>query len=91
VAHHASAVKRMKQNAERRARNRSGRSQLKTQTKTLRAAITAGDAEAAQKLLSATAGAIDTAARKGVVHDNAASRTKSRLARKVNALSGAKA
>jgi small subunit ribosomal protein S20 len=77
----------MKQNAEQRARNRSGRSQLKTQTKTLRAAITAGDAETAQKLLAATAGALDKAARKGVVHDNAASRTKSRLARKVNAMS----
>jgi small subunit ribosomal protein S20 len=87
VAHHASAEKRIKQNAKRRARNRSNRSQLKTQTKTLRAAIAAGDAETAQKLLSATVGSMDKAVRKGVVHDNAASRTKSRLARKVNAIS----
>ena len=34
---------------------------------------------------------IDKAAKKGVVHDNAADRQKSRLTRKVNALSGAKA
>jgi small subunit ribosomal protein S20 len=90
VAHHASAEKQMRQDIKRRARNRKNASQLKTQVKKLRAAIATGDAEAAKKLLRETVGEIDKAAKKGVVHDNAASRHKSRLTRKVNVLSAAK-
>jgi len=75
VAHHASAQKRMRQGEKRRARNRKNVSQLKTQVKKLRAAIAEGNAEAAKK---------------GVVHDNAAARYKSRLSRKVSALAAAK-
>ena len=90
MAHHASALKQMRQSEKRRARNRTNLSQLKTQVKKLRAAIAEGNAEAARKLLPETAGQIDKAAKKGVVHDNAASRYKSRLARKVSALGAAK-
>jgi small subunit ribosomal protein S20 len=90
VAHHASAEKQMRQDIKRRARNRKNLSQLKTQVKKLRAAIATGDAEAAKKLLPETVGQIDKASKKGVVHDNAAARHKSRLTRKVNALSAAK-
>jgi ribosomal protein S20 len=35
-------------------------------------------------------GEIDRAAKKGVIHDNAAARYKSRLSRKVNALAGSR-
>ena len=87
MAHHASAEKQMRQDIKRRARNRKNLSQLKTQVKKLRAAIATGDAQTAKKLLPETVGEIDKAAKKGVVHDNAASRHKSRLTRKVNALS----
>ena len=90
MAHHASALKRTRQSEKRRARNRTNLSQLKTQVKKLRAAIAEGNAEAAKKLLPETVGEIDKAAKKGVVHDNAASRYKSRLARKVSALGAAK-
>ena len=90
MAHHASALKQMRQGLKHRARNRKNVSQLKTQVKKLRAAIAKGDAEAARKILPETVGVIDRAAKKGVVHDNAAARYKSRLARKVNALAGAK-
>ena len=90
MAHHASALKQMRQGEKRRARNRKNLSQLKTQLKKLRAAIAEGNAEAATKLLPATEGEIDKAAKKGVVHDNAASRYKSRLARKVSVLGAAK-
>jgi small subunit ribosomal protein S20 len=86
VAHHASALKQMRQGEKRRARNRKNLSQLKTQVKKLRAAIAEGNAETAKRLLPETVGEIDKAAKKGVVHDNAASRYKSRLARKVSAL-----
>ena len=90
MAHHASALKQMRQGEKRRARNRTNLSQLKTQVKKLRAAIAEGNAEAAKKLLPETVGEIDKAAKKGVVHDNAASRYKSRLARKVSALGATK-
>ena len=90
MAHHASAQKRMRQSEQRRARNRKNLSQLKTPVKKLRAAIAGGDAEAAKKLLPQTVGEIDKAAKKGVVHDNAAARYKSRLSRKVSALGAAK-
>lgn len=76
----------MRQSLKRRARNRKNLSLLKTRVKVLRAAIATGDAEAAKKLLPQTVGEIDKAAKKGVVHDNAAARHKSRLTRKVNAL-----
>jgi small subunit ribosomal protein S20 len=80
----------MRQSQKRRARNRQNLSQLKTQVKKLRSAIAEGDAKAAESLLSVTVGQIDKAARKGVVHDNAAARYKSRLTRKVRALAAAK-
>jgi small subunit ribosomal protein S20 len=90
VAHHASALKQMRQGEKRRARNRKNLSLLKTQLKKLRSVIAEGNAEAASKLLPATEAEIDKAAKKGVVHDNAAARYKSRLARKVSALGAAK-
>ena len=91
AARHASALKQMRQSRKRRARNRQNVSQVKTQVKKLRAAIAAGDAATARKLLSATVGEIDRAVKKGVVHDNAGARYKSRLSRKVSALAAAKA
>ncbi len=91
MARHKSAEKRNRQSQKRRATNRANLSQVKTQVKKLRAAIGTGDASAASALLSETMGQIDKAARKGVIHDNAAARYKSRLTRKVSALSAAKA
>ena len=86
MAQHSSALKAMRQSVKRRERNRRNISQLKTQIKKLRAAIATGDAEGARKMLDETLGEIDRAARKGVVHDNAAARYKSRLQRRINAL-----
>ena len=86
MAHHASALKQMRQSLKRRARNRRNLSQVKSQVKRLRAALAKGDADTARKLLPETMSEIDRAAKKGVVHDNAAARYKSRLARKVSAL-----
>ncbi|MBN2370488.1 MAG: 30S ribosomal protein S20 [Vicinamibacteria bacterium] len=89
MAHHASALKHMRQSLKQRACNKRNLSQFKTQVKRLRAAIDRGDVETARKLLPETVSAIDKAAKKGVVHDNAAARHKSRLARRVNTLSAA--
>jgi small subunit ribosomal protein S20 len=79
----------MRQSLKRKARNRKNSSLLKTQVKKLRSAIAKGDAETAKKLLPETVGQIDKAVKKGVIHDNAASRYKSRLTRRINSLPAA--
>ena len=84
MAHHASAQKHQRQSLKRRARNRSNLSRLKTQVKKLRTALAQNDAEVAGKLLPNTVASIDRASKLGVIHDNAAARTKSRIARAVN-------
>ena len=91
MAHHASALKAMRQSRKRRDRNRRNTSQLKSQVKRLRAALVAGDRDAVKTLLPETVAQIDKAAKKGVIHDNAAGRYKSRLTKRVNALAAAKA
>ena len=83
VAHHASALKQMRQGVKHNLRNRKNVSLVHGQIKKLRDAIAKGDGDAAKKLLPETVGAIDKAAKKGVIHDNAAARYKSRLTRKV--------
>jgi small subunit ribosomal protein S20 len=83
VAHHASALKQMRQSLKHKARNRRNLSLVRSQIRKLREVVAKGDAEAAGKLLPETVGAIDKAARKGVIHDNAAARYKSRLTRHV--------
>ncbi len=90
MTHHASAAKRVRQNQKRRSLNRNHLSALKTQVKKLRAAVAEGDAEGATGLLPATLGQIDRAKQKGVIHANAASRSKSRLTRSVSVLTDAK-
>ncbi len=91
MAHHASALKQMRQSVKRRARNRAALSQLKTSIKKLRASLAKGDAEGAKKLLPETVSQIDKAAKKGIIHDNAAGRYKSRLNVRVNAAGSARA
>lgn len=76
----------MRQDVKRRARNRASVSQARTEIKKLREAIAKGDAAAAKQMLSGTVSAIDKAVKKGVLHDNAGARHKSRLTAKVNAL-----
>ncbi len=86
MAHHASALKHMRQSIKRRARNRKNVSQVKTQIKKLRASLAKGESEEARRLLPETVSAIDRAAKQGVIHDNAAARYKSRLTRRVRAI-----
>jgi len=81
---HKSSVKRVKQEAVRRMRNRSSSSSLRTQIKKLRTAISEGDAEKSRTLLTPTESLIDKSVQKGVIHRNAAARYKSRLTRQVS-------
>jgi small subunit ribosomal protein S20 len=87
VANHDSALRQMRRSRKKRAINRANTAQLKTQVKKLRSAMEKGDAAAAKTLASPTFSELDRAAKKGAIHRNAANRTKSRLARKLNAVS----
>ena len=84
---HASAVKAHRQTLKRTEHNRELRSRLRTGLKNIRAAIDAGQTDQAKKALSETFSLIDKMSGKGIIHDNAAGRYKSRLAKR---LSGAK-
>ena len=86
MANHKSAEKRMRQALKQRDHNRSLRSRMRSAVKKLRAAIEEGNSEQAKGLLADTLGTVDATAQKGVIHRNAAARTKSRLTRAVNAL-----
>ena len=86
MADHVSAVKRNKQNQRRRLINQMNRQKLKTQLKKLKAAISEGQSDEAQAVLSKTFSVIDRSVQKGVIKANAARRYKSRINRRVNAI-----
>ncbi len=86
MANTPSAEKRNRQSRKRQARNRPQRSAVRSAVRKLRGAIAAGDGAAARASLPATLGVVDSAAQKGVIHANAAARTKSRLTQAVNRL-----
>ena len=90
MANTKAAVKYLRQSQKRRVRNRQQRSTLRTQLKSFRALIADGPSqEDADKAFSGVAKALDQAAAKNLIHKNAASRTKSRLASlKKSALTG---
>lgn len=86
MAHHKSAIKRIKQNAKRNARNRHVSSTLKTHIKRVREAVASKNKEAATAALKAAIPVIDVSATKGVIHSSNASRNVSRLTKLVNTL-----
>ena len=86
MAHSLSAKKRIRQNEKRRARNRARKAVLKDSVKTFMAAITGGDVAQAETELRSTTRRLDKVAAKGTIHRNTASRKRSRLAKRLNAL-----
>ena len=86
MAHHKSAIKRIKQNKVRNERNKHVRSTLKTFIKRIREAVQGKDASVAKEALSSAIPVIDGAATKGVIHKANASRSISRLTKLVNTL-----
>jgi small subunit ribosomal protein S20 len=86
VAHHKSAIKRIKQNEKRNARNRHQKSTLKTYIKRVREAVEKKDKEAAVAALQLAIPVIDKTSSKGVIHKSNASRSVSRLTKLVNTL-----
>ncbi len=87
MANSRSALKRVRKTKRETSRNRALKSRLKATRKTALEAIEAGDTKAAQAAYDEFASAADKAAKKGAIHDNKASRLKSRVAMKVNTLS----
>ncbi|MCI7806269.1 MAG: 30S ribosomal protein S20 [Bullifex sp.] len=74
-----SAEKRERQNVKRRMHNRMIKSSVRTQIKKFDAAVVAGDKEAAKDAMALSFKLLDSAASKGVLHRNTASRKKSRI------------
>ena len=84
MANIKSQKKRIKTAEKARMRNKAIRSELKTYVKKVRAAVDAGDAEAAQKAASAACRKLDKAVTKGVIHKNQAAKRKSGVQKMVN-------
>ena len=84
MANHKDALKRIRQNAVRRQRNKHYRSMMRTEIKKLNKAIDAGDAAAATAQLPKTVSLIQRVAQKGIIHRKQAARRVSRLCLAVN-------
>jgi small subunit ribosomal protein S20 len=83
LAHSKSALKRWRQSLVRRDRNRSIKSKTRT-TLTHALASISDDAATAEESVRAAVSALDKAAQQGIIHKNAAARSKSRLLKRFN-------
>lgn len=82
-----SAMKRVRQQKVRRARNVETKTVVRKQIKLFRADVTAADIKKAQAELVKAISELDRAVKKGVLHKNTASRKKSQLTKEYNAVS----
>jgi small subunit ribosomal protein S20 len=83
---HKSALKRVRQDEKRHARNASVKSALKTRAKHVERLVAQKDAAQVEVVFRKAVSAFDKAAGKGVIHPNKAARKKAALSRKVHAL-----
>ena len=86
MANIKSAIKRARQNIKRNSLKNSQRSLTRTAIKSVRSAIDLGDKNAAIEAFKKAEKILDTMANKKVIHSNKASRTKSRLSKKIKTL-----
>jgi len=89
LANHPSALKRARQNEDRRQRNKTVKTRVKNVVKSVRQAVDQQSPEIADSLVAAQA-TIDKAAKKRVLHRRTASRKISRLAKRINKASATK-
>ena len=89
MANHFSALKRARQTERRTTVNRINTSRLRTQLRRFREALAAGNRQAAEQQFRETVAAMDKAVHKGTIHKNTASRYKSRLGARLNAMPAA--
>lgn len=86
MAHSLSAQKRMRQTEKRAARNKARKTLIKNDTKAFNAALTAGNAAEAGKALNTLVSTLDRLKTKPTIHKNTAARRRSRLTKRLNAL-----
>lgn len=86
MAHSLSAKKRARQSAKARVRNRARKSIVKTQLKRYEETIQAGTVDTAQEQFKQLTRKLDKVSTTSTIHKNTASRLKSRMARRLNAL-----
>jgi len=86
MANHFSALKRTRQTEKRTTRNRANTSRLRGTLRELRESLTEGNKKTADPIFRQAVSALDKAIQKGVIHKNTASRYKSRLNARLNAL-----
>jgi small subunit ribosomal protein S20 len=86
MANHFSALKRARQTEKRTVRNRANTSRLRSTLRDLRESLAKGDRQSADQVFRQTVSALDKAVQKGVLHENTASRYKSRLSARLNAI-----
>ena len=87
MANIKSQIKRNRQNENRRVRNRVYRGSARTAVAKARVAVESGTPETAKAAVMAAISELDRAAAKGVIHKNNAARRKSRLMKRLTALS----
>jgi small subunit ribosomal protein S20 len=87
MANIKSAIKRVKTNNKQRAHNASLKSAMRTAIKSFETKASNNDVEGAKEAFLAATKKLDKAATKGIIHKNAASRQKSRLAKQLNGIS----
>ncbi|MCK5739263.1 30S ribosomal protein S20 [bacterium] len=83
MAHHKSAIKRIKTNEKSRQRNNHYKSLMKS---TLKSVFSTTEKEAAEGKMSGAISLLDKLASKGIIHKNKAANQKSRVARHINSL-----
>lgn len=86
MAHSLSARKRARQSAKARVRNRSRKSIVKTQLKQYDQTLQTGNLDTAQEQFRQLTRKLDKVSATSTMHKNTASRLKSRMARRLNAL-----
>ena len=87
MANHKSALKRARQNEERRLRNKSVKTRVKNIVRDVRLSVNESSKEDARNKLDMAKSNIDRAAQKGVIHKKTAARKISRLSKLVNTIS----
>lgn len=86
MANIKSSKKRVLLSREAAAKNKAGRTLMKTNIKKFDAAVTGGDRDAAESAYKVAVKTVDRAAAKGLIHKNKAARRKSALTKKLNAI-----
>ena len=86
MPNHFSALKRARQTKRRTTINRKNKGVFRASLRAARKTLAAGSREQSQPVIPQTLSGIDKAVQKGLIHKNTASRLKSRLMARLNAI-----